>query len=158
MKKIILSALPVILAGLAITASAQRPLGIDVSSYQGNITWSKVYSQGVRFSFAKATEGTYYQDAYFDGNMVNGKAAGVQMGAYHYARPDLDVPASEASYFWNFAQGYLLHDGRSIDPALDLEVFNGYVGATSYADWANQWGTDVASDASAAGLSVHPCI
>ncbi|HZQ48414.1 MAG TPA: glycoside hydrolase family 25 protein [Verrucomicrobiae bacterium] len=137
---------------------AQRPLGIDVSSYQGTITWSHVYAAGIKFAFAKSTEGNYYQDAYFAANMANGKAAGVQMGTYHYARPDLTNPGTEAAYFWSFAQSYLQHDGKTIMPALDLEVFSGVVGATSYADWANQWSADVASSASAVGLTVRPCI
>jgi len=53
---------------------AARPLGIDVSSYQGTITWPSVAGAGISFAWAKATEGTGYQDAYFVGNQNNGKA------------------------------------------------------------------------------------
>lgn len=159
MKKLIRSTVVLLTVSLAASPlMAQRPMGIDVSSYQGTINWSRVSAGGIQFAFTKATEGNYYQDAYFVGNMVNGKAAGVQMGTYHFARPDLTSPGTEAAYYWNFAHGYLLHDGKTIMPALDLEVFNGVVGATSYTDWANQWSADVASSASAAGLTVHPCI
>jgi GH25 family lysozyme M1 (1,4-beta-N-acetylmuramidase) len=34
------------------------PQGIDVSSYQGTIDWTKVASEGVSFAYIKATEGT----------------------------------------------------------------------------------------------------
>ena len=149
--------------GLFVTLSvsplmAQRPSGVDVSNHQGSINWSQVAGSGIQFAFAKATEGNYFQDAYFSGNVSSGKAAGVVIGAYHYARPDLDSPTVEAGYFWSFAQGSFQHDGLTLMPALDLEVFSGVVGATSYTDWANQWSAAVQSYASGAGLTVHPCI
>jgi GH25 family lysozyme M1 (1,4-beta-N-acetylmuramidase) len=34
------------------------PLGIDVTSYQGNVNWSTLKSKGVSFAYIKATEGT----------------------------------------------------------------------------------------------------
>src|SRR6476661_3957920 len=69
-------------------------LGVDVSSYQGSIGWGSVYADGVRFAFAKATESTGYTDAYFAGNMSNGKANGLQMGAYHFAHPESTCPSA----------------------------------------------------------------
>src|SRR4051794_37554911 len=122
---------------------AARPLGIDVSSYQGNITWPNVAAAGISFAWAKATEGTGYQDAYFIGNQNNGKAAGVLMGAYHYARYDLHTGTSgagaEAVYFWNFARNYIQGDGKSLMPMLDVEAStSGYTPAT-LAAWINQW-------------------
>src|SRR3569833_2723999 len=65
-------------------------LGIDVSSYQGYITWSSVYGDGVRFAIAKATEGTSWTDADFAGNMSRGKTQGLKMGAYHFCHPEAD--------------------------------------------------------------------
>jgi len=159
MKKQILYAGVVLLSSVAVLpVLAQRPLGVDVSNHQGTINWSRVASSGIQFSFAKATEGNYFQDAYFVGNIQNGKAAGVLMGAYDFARPDIISPSTEAAYFWSFAQSYVQHDGKTLPPVLDLEVFSGVVGATSYTDWANQWSAAVQSYASAAGFTVHPCI
>jgi len=40
--------------------------GIDVSHWQGNIDWSKVYNSGYRFAFAKATEGVGFTDSNFE--------------------------------------------------------------------------------------------
>ena len=34
--------------------------GVDVSSHQGNVNWSTLWSSGVKFAYVKATEGTYY--------------------------------------------------------------------------------------------------
>ncbi len=142
----------------AASAHAQRPYGIDVFAGNGVITWSTVKSANISFAWAKATEGTYYHDTNFVNNQINGKAAGVYMGAYHFARPDLDSPATEATYFWNFAKNYVLNDGKTLMPMLDFETFNGFVGASSYADWCNQWCYDVQTNAAAAGVNVTPVI
>src|SRR5579871_2192017 len=75
-------------------AQAQRPIGIDVSSYQGQPNWGSVHGAGIVFAWAKATEGTYGIDGDFTYNEGNGKAAGIYLGAYHFARPDLDSPGS----------------------------------------------------------------
>ncbi|TAL00646.1 MAG: hydrolase, partial [Verrucomicrobia bacterium] len=47
-------------------AQAQRPLGTDVSHYQGTgINWPAVKSAGVTFAWAKATEATNFTDDAF---------------------------------------------------------------------------------------------
>ncbi|HZQ45679.1 MAG TPA: glycoside hydrolase family 25 protein, partial [Verrucomicrobiae bacterium] len=141
------------------TALAQRPLGVDVSSYQGgSYNWTLAKSQGISFAWAKATEGTYDNDADFVVNENNGKAAGVYMGAYHFAHPNSASPGSEAGHFWGVAGGYIQHDGKSLMPTLDFEVFSGVVGASSYSDWANQWCNAIKSDAAGQGVSVRPTI
>src|SRR5579872_6589077 len=140
-------------------ALAQRPLGVDVSSYQGGgINWGSVKGSGISFAWAKATEGTYDDDADFVVNENNGKGAGVVMGAYHFNRPDLDSPGTEASFFWSAAGGYIQADGKTLMPMLDMETFNGVVGASSYSDWCNQWCHDIQNDASAKGVSIKPFI
>src|SRR5215813_13468396 len=66
-----------------------RPLGIDVSSYQGSgVNWTSVKNSGRSFAWAKATEGMTVNDSTFAGNQNNGKAAGMVMGAYHFAHPE----------------------------------------------------------------------
>jgi len=158
---------PAAVAGLTLafgTAQglAQRALGIDVSHYQGSIDWTSVKTSGVSFAWAKATEGSGTGDAYFTGNMINAKAAGVRIGAYHFAHPENNSPATEANYFWSVAGTYIKGDGLSIQPVLDYETFsapgNIPVGATNYADWANQWCNDIVNDAAAAGVTVKPVI
>jgi lysozyme len=136
-------------------AQANNLFGIDVSSFQGSINWSSVHSNGAQWAFAKATEGTYYEDAYFKGNMNNGKAAGMQMGAYHFCRPDIDCPSSEANYFWNFAGGYITADGKSLYPMLDFETFGGSSCEANYTAWMNAWSSDVKAKTS---HFLHPVI
>src|SRR5581483_382824 len=140
------------------SALAQRPLGLDVSSYEGQPNWSSVKSSGRSFAWAKATEGTYYIDGDYSYNQNNGKSAGVYMGSYHFARPDLNGPGTEAGYFWNVAGGYTKNDGKTIMPTLDYETFNGVVGASGYSDWANQWCDIVVNDAAGGGVKVRPVI
>ena len=131
-------------------------LGVDVSSYQGSINWSSVYADGVRFGVAKATESTGYTDAYFSGNMNNGKAAGLQMGAYHFAHPESTCPSSQANHFWAVAGGKITADGKSVYPTLDLEVFSGVACSEgTYTAWSNDWSTDVKAKT---GNFLHPVI
>src|SRR5581483_11115464 len=156
-KKIILCAV-LLTASLASTVMAQRPLGIDVSSYQGHPTWSSVRGSGVVFAWAKATEGTTITDGDFTYNESNGKAAGIYMGADDFAHPNLNSPGSEAGHFWGVAGSYIVADGKSLMPTLDFEVFSGVVGASSYSDWANQWCNAIAGDAAGQGVTVKPVI
>jgi len=59
--------------------------GIDVSSYQHRIDWQSVAQTGEYiFAYIKATEGTTYQDAYFQANWRGAQAHGLLRGAYHY--------------------------------------------------------------------------
>jgi GH25 family lysozyme M1 (1,4-beta-N-acetylmuramidase) len=144
-------------------AMAQRPLGLDVSHYQGAINWASVKSAGYTFAWAKATEGgSGSPDAFFAGNISGAKAAGVYIGAYHFAHPEANSPATEADFFWSVAGGSITNDGLSVHPVLDYETFTAAggipVGATSYADWANQWGNAIVSKAAVAGVVVKPII
>ncbi len=136
-------------------AGANNILGIDVSSYQGSINWSSVKADGVVFAFAKATEGNYYEDADYNANMSNGKAAGVYMGAYHFCRPGQTTPATQANYFWAFAGGKIVKDQKTIDPMLDFEEFSGADGAANYTAWMNAWSSDVKAKTS---HFLHPLI
>ncbi len=137
-------------------AHAQRPNGIDVSRWQGTIDWVAVKGSGVTFAWAQATRGAYLTNVNFAANMSNGKAAGVLMGAYHFAIPATNSPAAEADYFWNLAGPYIVADGKTLMPMLDMETFTGLVGASSYSDWANQWYSNILAKAAAAGVTIKP--
>ena len=149
------SAVALALAFAAGRAQANNLFGIDVSHYQGSPNWGSVHSCGAQYAFAKATEGNYYEDASFNYNMSNGKGAGVQMGAYHFARPDLNCVSTEANYFWNFAGGKIIADGKSLYPMVDFEVFNGHACQSSYTAWFNTWSSDVKAKTS---HFLHPVI
>jgi lysozyme len=138
-------------------AQANNILGIDVSAYQGgSINWTSVKGDGVVFAFSRATTGyDYSEDSTYPGNMSRGKAAGVYMGAYHFSHLYANTPSEEATYFWNYAGGYIKADNKSLDPMVDFEVFSGHDGTSTYTAWFNDWSADVKAKTSS---FMHPVI
>ncbi len=135
-------------------ALAQRPLGIDVSDYQMSLNWTSVKTNGIAFAWAKATEGLTGNETTFASHMANARANGVLIGAYHFAHPENNTPASEAAHFWGVASNYIVGGGTYLMPMLDFEVFTTTVGATSFSDWYNQWCTIISNNAAAAGVTL----
>jgi len=117
--------------------------GIDVSRHQGDIDWAEVHNAGYKFAFVKATEGVGYTDPNFIKNMNNGKSAGMRMGAYHFATPDLkkNDAKAEADYFISIAGDYL--KGGYLRPALDVEKKNSCknhkTNKVTLSEWVNEW-------------------
>src|SRR4051794_1089875 len=103
--------------------------GQDVSSYQGNVNWSAQWNAGSRFAYIKATEGTYYTNAYFAQQYNGSYNVGMIRGSYHFARPDTTSGATQADYFVAHGGGWS-RDGRTLPGALDIE-YNPY-GSTCY--------------------------
>ncbi|MGB2567104.1 lysozyme [Micromonospora citrea] len=103
--------------------------GLDVSSYQGNVNWSAAWSNGARFAYVKATEGTGYTNPYFAQQYNGSYTVGMIRGAYHLALPDRSSGATQANWFVDHGGGWS-RDGRTLPGALDIE-YNPY-GATCY--------------------------
>ncbi len=103
--------------------------GLDVSSYQGNVNWSSVKSNGAQFAYIKATEGTSYQNPYFAQQYVGSYNVGLIRGAYHFATPNTSSGAAQADYFAAHG-GAWSADHHTLPGALDIE-YNPY-GATCY--------------------------
>lgn len=66
-------------------------LGIDVSSYQGDIDWETVAASGVKFAFIRCGfrgygSGELVRDEYFDRNVQGAQAAGIDVGVYFYSQ------------------------------------------------------------------------
>ena len=141
---------------------AQRARGIDVSTYQGTVNWVSVRAAGITFAWARATIGTG-TDATFTNNSVNAKAAGVLIGAYHYARPDLDLgtagAVTEANHFWSVARSFISGSNTYLMPVLDIEQAPGasYT-KTTLSQWVNTWCSNVVSSAAAQGVTVKPFV
>jgi hypothetical protein len=96
-------------------------LGIDVSSHQGAIDWSKVGRAGVDFAWIKATEGTSYprpDDEYHARralHLAQARTWGLRVGLYHFLT---DAPAgAQVDHFLDLG-GNL--DG--VVPILDVET------------------------------------
>jgi len=93
--------------------------GLDVSHWQNAIDWLAVAASGKTFTYIKATEDTDFVDASYATNRAGATAAGLVVGAYHFAQPDASPgdAAAEADHFVDTAKpaaGDLL-------PVLDLE-------------------------------------
>jgi lysozyme len=79
--------------------------GIDVSSHNGSINWSKVASTMVKIDFAyiKASEGIGYTDPKFLINASKAKMNNIRVGYYHFASlnttNDIADAKAEADYF-----------------------------------------------------------
>ena len=155
------------LTSTALDVFAQRPLGVDVSSYQGSdINWEGVKSSGITFAWAKATEGLTIDDSTFTVNEANGVAAGVYIGAYHYAHPELHPGAAgaaqEAEHFWSVAGNYIRGGGTYLMPMLDIEqdlsTANPPYTKATLSQWVNAWCSNVVSLAAADGVTVTPVV
>jgi GH25 family lysozyme M1 (1,4-beta-N-acetylmuramidase) len=97
--------------------------GIDVSHWQGVIDWSKVAAAGKRFAFMKASEDIDFVDNTYVTNRAQARAAGLYVGAYHFAQPSTGVndAIAEADHFVDTAQPV----SGDLIPVLDLERSGG---------------------------------
>ena len=109
--------------------------GIDVSNWQGSVNWAKHASDGIKFAFAKATEGTGFSDGQFARNWRGMKSHDIVRGAYHFGHPKNGAKA-EADHFLKVVRAQGLHDGDLL--ALDLEVSDG-TSASHVASYARAW-------------------
>ncbi|MCW2810348.1 MAG: glycoside hydrolase family 25 [Friedmanniella sp.] len=116
----------------AASTSAFTPtgvLGIDVASYQKNISWPTWAAAGRQFAYVKATEGAYYKNPYAAQQSGGAYAVGMMRGAYHFANPKSSSGKTQAGYFVKNGGAWTL-DGRTLPGVLDIE-YNPY-GATCY--------------------------
>jgi len=91
--------------------------GVDVSNHQGEIDWEAVAGDNIEFAFIKASEGGDFVDRRFTSNWEGARAAGLEVGAYHFftlCRPGAEQAA-------NFL-GVVPPGEADLAPALDLEV------------------------------------
>ena len=141
-----------VLVGLALAAALPAAVpalgagddlgGIDVSHFQGQISWSDVAADGVDFAIAKATEGRLYQDDQYARNKEKAEAQGIAFGAYHFASPDTTANDAvlEAD---NFVDTAALGPG-DLRPVLDLEKTGG-LGTKKLRSWVKAWLAEVES-------------
>ncbi len=111
---------------------AVRPAGLpglDVSSWQGTVDWLAVATNGARFAYVKATEGTSYVNPYFTQQYGGAYQVGLVRGAYHFALPDRSTGTAQADWFATHG-GAWTADNQTLPGALDIE-YNPY-GPTCY--------------------------
>jgi len=94
--------------------------GIDVSQYQGDISWGEVLTINnefpVDFIFIRATMGEKAKDSKFNSNWKEVKRNNKLRGAYHYFRPN-ENSIKQAN---NFINSVKLESG-DLPPVLDIE-------------------------------------
>lgn len=74
--------------------------GIDVSDSQGYIEWADVANDGVEFAMIRCgyrgiTDGGVYEDQYFDWNIDNASAQGIDVGVYFFSQAISEEEAVE---------------------------------------------------------------
>jgi lysozyme len=97
-------------------AAPQVELGIDLSHYDGVVSWPEVERASVTFVYLKATEGEHFVDPCFLANRDGVRGTRLRWGAYHVMN-DKASPAAQAEHFLRAVgetQGGLPH-------ALDVE-------------------------------------
>ncbi len=109
---------------MAASTAGYSQFGLDVADYQGNVNWGQVAAEGGSFAYVKATEGTYYDSAYFPQQYNGSAGAGLVRGAYHFAVPNSTTGAAQADYFVARGGGWSA-DGRTLPGMLDIE-YNPY--------------------------------
>lgn len=102
--------------------------GIDVSTFQQAVNWSKVRADGVSFAMVKATQGKsesnasmyLFTDSRFKYNIVNASKNGIRCGVYHYLTATTTAGAKqEAEYFLKAIAPYKEH--IKLYAAVDVE-------------------------------------
>jgi len=102
------------------TDSVSIPDMIDVSHWQGDINWRKVYDSGIRYAYIKCCQGTDLIDDRCKENVKAARAAGVRVGVYHF----FSTKFSAREQFRWFCQNYKASE-QDLRPMLDVESNGG---------------------------------
>jgi len=113
-------------SGVATSAASNNNyvIGIDVSSWNGNINWKKVKDYGVKFVMIKCGgrywgSGLLYKDKQFDANVKGARAEGIDVGVYFYsAATTVKEAYEEASYVVDLIKEYKI----TYPVAIDFEI------------------------------------
>jgi GH25 family lysozyme M1 (1,4-beta-N-acetylmuramidase) len=138
---VLVIALTALLSASASDAATTRAKGLDVSTWNGTINWTKVAHAGYRFAFGKATEGTGYSDKTYTTNRNGSEGAGLYFGAYHFARPaggNLAAATASAIKQANHLLAVAGPQPGELPPVLDLEV-TGNLAKQRLLAWTLAW-------------------
>ncbi|MCI0535497.1 MAG: hypothetical protein L0Z50_09725, partial [Verrucomicrobiales bacterium] len=131
-------------------ATSSQPRGVDVSHWNGTVNWSQVSNPGGRvFAFIHATSGKNTSDNQFPINAAGAHAAGLLVGAYHFAYPEHFTAHEEAQKFLSVAGAYV--GTGYLPPALDIEDSDIVsddshpyrMGKTALSRWIRDWCSEV---------------
>ncbi len=94
--------------------------GFDISGATSMVDWKGAASLGAAFVFITATEGTSQQYQNFPSLSAGARAAGLAVGASHFAVPSASGGAVQADYFAAHGGGWSA-DHQTLPGTLDLE-------------------------------------
>src|SRR4051812_24498990 len=154
-------------ACMCIAANIQ---GLDLSSYQGNVsqsTWNNIKNvQGKQFGFVRASRGATFgpvvppgtndgapynrfDDEQFVNNITRGTAAGLLMGSYHFNRADIagNTGVDEANHYMETGTGQPAglspqYAGNFMRPGYLLPVLDLEAGSGLSASALTTWAND----------------
>lgn len=98
--------------------------GFDISNYQAGANVAGAASNGAKFVYIKATEGTSYTSPSFSSQYNAATNSGLLRGGYHFAHPSASSGATQANFFLANGGGWSA-DGITLPGALDLESVSG---------------------------------
>lgn len=117
---------------------------IDISSWQHPageaIDFAKVKANGYSGVWIKCTQGTTYVNPFFRNDYDEAKAAGLVVGAFHFATPSASTAEAEAAHALSVCAGLDLELGL----ALDMEQL-GTMAPHDAAPWSQEWLSAVAA-------------
>lgn len=109
--------------------TADTKIGIDVSSWQGDINWNKVKASGVEFAFLRVGYGyndENFLDTKFQANIEGATAVGLPVGVYFYSYADnVSEAQTQAEWVHEQIQNYSVELGVVFDWE-DWSDFNQY--------------------------------
>jgi GH25 family lysozyme M1 (1,4-beta-N-acetylmuramidase) len=130
-----------VLALLVVAPGQAGTRGLDVSHWNRVTSWPRVAAAGYGFAFVKATEGTRGTDRAYTRYRAGATAAGLRVGAYHFARPAgrrrgarLANARAQAAHFAAVARPR----PGDLSPVLDLETTGG-LGPAALISWTSAW-------------------
>lgn len=94
--------------------------GIDVSTHQGAIDWTAVAGDGIDAAYVKASEGATFEDDRFAENWAGAKAAGLEVGAYHFFTLCKEGEEQAANLIGRLRE--VGADASALPPVVDLEL------------------------------------
>jgi lysozyme len=110
---------------------------VDLSNNNPSVDFRRVAAAGVTAVYLKASEGSTFQDHTYRPRAIAARAAGLRVGAYHFARQG--PVAAEAG---NFCAVVAELDRRDLRPALDVETAPG----RTWVDWSRAWNRAVQAE------------
>ncbi len=150
---------------LQIVPVSVRNFGVDVSHYQDasgipETNWVQMYQGGIRFVFAKATEGlTGPDDPTMVTNVAGASQAGLLVGVYHFGhpenRPTTNGAVQEADHLLTYA-GSAIGPGM-LRPVLDLETTSGSLPPSAYTDWVIAFAQEIIAHRGAGAAPIIYC-